>query len=254
MQIITSKDNEIVKSIRKLKEKKYRDLNSQYIVEGTKIVKEAIEENTKIQTIVICEECIEEGAIEQKLLYDIAKFNCIYVNKKIFLTLTEVQNPQGVLAVIAKEKEKNEIDYSDDLLLVLDDIQDPGNMGTILRTADSVGLKQIIISKGNVDVYSPKVIRSTMGAIFRINIVESDNLKETIKEIKKNKFEVLATSLQNSESIYSVKYRKKAIVIGNEANGVSKEVLELCDKKIKIPMLRENRKLKCCSSNKCNSI
>jgi RNA methyltransferase, TrmH family len=247
MQIITSKDNEIVKEIRRLKEKKYRDINNEYIVEGIKLVKEAIGENVIVKTIVICEECIKDGSIEQNLLYEIAKFNCIYVTEKIFSNLTDVQNPQGVLAVISKQVDKLQIDYSQDLILVLDNIQDPGNLGTIMRTADSVGLTQILVSKGTADVFNPKVIRSTMGAIFRVNIIETENIIETIKNIKKNKFEILATSLENSESIYSIDYKKKAIVIGNEANGVSKEILEISDKKVKIPMLRKNRKFKCCS-------
>ena len=120
--------------------------------------------------------------------------------------------------------------------MILDDIQDPGNMGTILRTADSLNMKQIIVSKDCADAYNPKVVRSTMGAIFRINIIESDNLVKTIKEMKKHKIKVMATSLETSKSMYDISYEKAAIVIGNEANGVEKEILELADEKIKIPM------------------
>jgi len=98
------------------------------------------------------------------------------------------------------------------------------------------GLSQVIVSKKSGDVFNPKVVRSTMGAIFRVNIIESDNLVNTLKEIKKHKFKVVATSLQTEESIYDIDYKKKVIVIGNEANGVSKEVLEMSDKKVKIPM------------------
>lgn len=98
------------------------------------------------------------------------------------------------------------------------------------------GLSQVIVSKKSGDVFNPKVVRSTMGAIFRVNIIESENLVNTLKEIKKHKFKVVATSLQTEESIYDIDYKKKVIIIGNEANGVSKEVLEMSDKKIKIPM------------------
>lgn len=116
------------------------------------------------------------------------------------------------------------------------------------------GLTQVIVSKKSGDVFNPKVVRSTMGAIFRVNIIEREDLVTTIKEIKRHKFKVLATSLQTEESIYDVDYKKTAIIIGNEANGVSKEVLEIADKKIKIPMLRKNRKPKCSSSNRRNSL
>ncbi|MBQ2916871.1 MAG: RNA methyltransferase [Clostridia bacterium] len=94
----------------------------------------------------------------------------------------------------------------------------------------------MIVSKKSGDVFNPKVVRSTMGAIFRVNIIESENLVNTLKEIKKHKFKIVATSLQTEESIYDIEYKKTAIVIGNEANGVSKEVLDISDKKIKIPM------------------
>ena len=135
-----------------------------------------------------------------------------------------------------KGKNANDIDYNENLFLVLDDIQDPGNMGTILRTADSLNFKQIIVSKDCADIYNPKVVRSTMGAIFRINIIESDDLVKTIKEMKKHKIKILSTSLQTDKTMYNVSYDKTAIVIGNEANGVEKEIIDLTDEKIKIPM------------------
>lgn len=112
------------------------------------------------------------------------------------------------------------------------------------------GLSQVIVSKKSGDVFNPKVVRSTMGAIFRVNIIESEDLVATLKELKKHKFKIASTSLQTENSIYDIDYKKMAIVIGNEANGVSKEVLEISDKKIKIPMLRKNRKPKCCSCNR----
>ena len=243
MQIITSKDNEIIKNIRKLKEKKYRDLSNSYIIEGIKLIKEAIVESKQIKQIIVCEENINNGGIDQKLLYEIAKYECIYVTKKIFSLISDVQNPQGIMAVIEKQNSEDNIDYKEDVIVVLDGIQDPGNLGTILRTIDSVGLKQVIVSKETADAYNPKVVRSTMGAIFRVNIIESDNLIETLKNLKKHKYKVMATSLETNNNIYDVDYNKKVIVIGNEANGVSQEILDFADEKIKIPMLGRTESL-----------
>ena len=242
MQVITSKDNEIVKEIKKLKEKKFRDQESKYIIEGIKLVKEAIEEKAKISKIVVCEDCLNDGTLEQSLMYEIARFDCIGVTEKVFKTITDVATPQGILAVIEKNT-NSQIEYNEDIIVVLDGIQDPGNLGTILRTVDSVNLKQIILSEKCADAYNPKVVRSTMGAIFRVNIIESKNIIETLKEIKKNKFKIMATSLETDNSIYTIDYNKKAIVIGNEANGVSKEVLSLADEKVKIPMLGKTESL-----------
>ena len=243
MQLITSKDNEIIKNIRKLKEKKYRDANNEYLIEGIKLIKEAVEEKAKIKLIVVCEESIEDGDIDQKLLYEIAKYDCIYVNKKVFSILTDVQNPQGILAVIEKKNNEENINYKEDIIVVLDGIQDPGNLGTILRTIDSVGLSQVIVSKETADSYNPKVVRSTMGAIFRVNVIESEDLLKTLKNLKKHKYKIMATSLETNNSIYDVEYNKKVIVIGNEENGVSKNVLEYADEKIKIPMLGKTESL-----------
>lgn len=243
MQVITSKDNELVKNIKKLKEKKYRDLNNQFIVEGIKIVAEAIEENADIDCIVICEDCVNDGSIDKKILYEIAKFKCIYVTEKIFDTLTDVTNPQGILAVINRKNTETNIDYTADFIVVLDGIQDPGNLGTILRTVDSANLKQIVVSKETADSYNPKVVRSTMGGIFRVNIIKSDNLAEQLKQMQKHGFEIVVTSLDTNNSIYDINYNKKVVVIGNEANGVSKEIQELADKKVIIPMLGKTESL-----------
>ena len=244
MQIITSKDNETIKNIRKLKEKKYRDLSNEYLVEGVKMIKEAVEENAKIKQIIVCEDCLkEDGCVEQKFLYQIAKYDCIYVSSKVFTLLTDVVNPQGMIAVIEKESSEEAIKYTEDIILVLDGIQDPGNLGTILRTVDSAGLSQVVLSKTSVDAYNPKVVRSTMGAIFRVKIIEAEDLVETLKNMKKHKFKVVATSLSGTENIYELDYNKKVIVIGNESKGVSKNILDVSDSKTKIPMLGKTESL-----------
>lgn len=243
MQVISSKDNEIVKNIKKLKEKKYRDIENKFIVEGMKLVEEAIEEKAMIKQIVVCEECVNDGTLTKELLYKIAKYDCIYVTEKVFQILTDVKTPQGILAVIEKRNNNGKINYQEDIIIALDDIQDPGNLGTILRTVDSAGLSQIVISKNSADSYNPKVVRSTMGAIFRVNVIEVESLEEKLKEIQKNNFEVVVTALDTKNSIYDIDYHKKVIVIGNEANGVSKKIQELADKRVKIPMIGKTESL-----------
>ena len=234
MKVISSKDNEIIKKIKSLKEKKYRDIENCYIIEGIKLVKEAIAENAKI---------INDGEIDTDTLYEIAKFDVVYVTEKVFKTITDVKTPQGIIAVIEKNNINSKIDYNQDIIIALDGVQDPGNLGTILRTVDSANLKQIILSKESADSYNPKVVRSTMGAIFRVNIIEADSLKDMLQEAKKNNFKVMVTSLDTKNSIYDVDYSKKVIVIGNEANGVSKEVQAIADEKVKIPMLGKTESL-----------
>lgn len=243
MHVISSKDNEIIKSIKKLKDKKYRDIENSYIIEGIKLLKEAIEEKAEIKQIIICDDCEKTEMISKELMYEIAKYNCNYVTSKIFKYLTEVQTPQGILAVIGKTPKDQEIDYTQDIIVVLDGIQDPGNLGTILRTVDSIGLTQILVSKETADSFNPKVVRSTMGAIFRVKVIECENLQEKLKEIKKHKYKIVVSSLQTENSLYDIKLNKKVIVVGNEANGVSAEIQEMADEKIKIPMLGKTESL-----------
>ncbi len=238
MQIISSKENEIIKHIRKLKDKKERDISNEYVIEGIKLVKEAIEEKANIKQIILCDDCEKTENISKEMMYEIAKHECLYVTNKIFKYLSDVQTPQGVLAVVEKNNIDKEIDYSQDIIVALDDIQDPGNLGTILRTVDSIGLTQILVSKGTADSYNPKVVRSTMGAIFRVRIIECEDLAKTLKEIKKHKFKIVVSSLQTENSIYDINYKKKVIIIGNEANGVEQHIQEMADEKVKIPMLR----------------
>src|SRR5699024_2836373 len=111
------------------------------------------------------------------------------------------KTPQGIIAVIEKNNINSKIDYNQDIIIALDGVQDPGNLGTILRTVDSANLKQIILSKESADSYNPKVVRSTMGAIFRVNIIEADSLKDMLQEAKKNNFKVMVTSLDTKNSI-----------------------------------------------------
>lgn len=243
MKEITSKDNSIIKHIVKLKEKKYRKEFNEYVIEGAKIVKEAIEEKATIKYVVIDQGSKSNELIEKYLASFLQNMDYIEVPSNIFKLITDVEKPQGVLAVIERSIKNQEIDYNQDIILALDDIQDPGNLGTIIRTLDSVGLNQILISKGTADPYNSKVIRSTMGAIFRVNIIECDDLVNTLNEVKENGFEVITTSLGATKSIYELRLNKKAIVIGNEANGVSKEVLSLADKTAIIPMLGKTESL-----------
>ena len=243
MQTITSKDNELIKHIRKLKDKKYRDESNEYVVEGVKLVEEAVKENAKIKQIIVCEDTTRTYEIPTHIMLEIAKYECIYVSDKIFNIITQVTNPQGIMAIIEKNAQDAQIDYSQDIIVVLDDVQDPGNLGTILRTVDSIGLNQIIVSKGTADAFNSKVVRSTMGAIFRIKIIEVEDLAQAIKEMRKHHFKLMVTSLQTKNSIYDIDFNKKIIVIGNEANGVSKEIQDMADEKAKIPMLGRTESL-----------
>jgi TrmH family RNA methyltransferase len=234
--IITSKDNETIKSIKKLKEKKYR--TESFIVEGIKMVKEALEQ-AEVEKIIVSETFSNSD--------DFKCLNCdgqriIIASDKVFEDLTDVVTPQGIIAVV-KKSSNLEIDYSDEFVLALDGIQDPGNLGTIIRTADSANIKQILVSKDTVDAYSPKVVRSTMGGIFRTKVIEVEKLAQTLNLFKDNGYKVVTTELSAEKSIYDIDYQKSVVVIGNEANGVTEEVSKTATEKVIIPMLGKTESL-----------
>ena len=230
--MITSKSNEYIKHIKSLSQKKYRDEYNEFIVEGIKLVKEALQENLNIKKIIICEELFNE-----KIDFE----NTEYVSEQIFKYISETETPQGILAVVEQKKSKDE---EENIIFALDNVQDPGNLGTIIRSLDCAGIKSLILSSGCADLYNPKVVRSTMGAIFRVNIEKSQDFIGKLIKLKEKGYNVITTSLQTNKSIYDINFKEKCvIVIGNESKGVSNDVIDIADSKTKIPMIGKTESL-----------
>ena len=250
--LINSKFNEKVKFIKSLNDKKYRIKNNAFYLEGIKVTKEILnlKKAIDIEFIAYSSEILSKtksginllnNLKNDKELEKIIKYD---FSENVFKYMVDTVSPQGVLSVI-KIKEKN-IDnlinnaYNNNQnILILDKIQDAGNIGTIIRTANAFNLSNIICIEGTVDVYSQKVLRSTMGTILKSNIVyvsekEIFDLKQKLNE--KN-FKIVSTSLKAKSYIDELDYTQKyAFVLGNEANGVSDNILNISDKKIKIKM------------------
>lgn len=237
--IITSINNETIKLIKKLNEKKYRDKENKYIIEGIKIIEEAYKTKQKFEHIIICEELLNKTAIDKSYINDLVikeKNNLIYVCEKVFKYLTDTITPQGILAVLGKNKDKYII--TDNNVLFLDKVQDSGNLGTIIRTAKAFGYNSIILNEGCADPYNPKVLRSTMGNIFSLNLVIlNDNGIDILNKLKDDQYTIYATALKDSIEISKIKFNdKKVLIMGNEANGITDDILNISDNKILIPM------------------
>ena len=259
MEIISSKDNKKIKYIRSLLEKgSIRKKNRQFVVEGIKLVDEALEYG-KVLEIVLAEnlykEIISENLSKNVLLAENGKNITNYVKKAnpttivsdtVFKTVSETISPQGVAAIVEMPEyrllEKDFLNQAYNKngkikLLILEDTADPGNLGTIMRTAEAAGVTGVIMSKGTVDIFNPKVVRSTMGSIFRLPFAYVEDLKEVIKELKKSGISFYATHLKGEKSYKAIKYSdRSAILIGNEARGLSDEVADLADIYVIIPM------------------
>lgn len=226
-------ENNIFKDTKKLKDRKNRSKNSKYIIEGIRLVEEAIKAKLPIEYLLI-EEGLEEK-INNNFKFDINKFKVYIIKKQLFKELSETLNPQGIIAV-AKFHENQFKEYGK-FYLLCDKIQDPGNLGTIIRTAHAAAVDGIILTKGTVDIYNDKTIRSTMGSMFYIPILLEDENLSLTKTLIGEGFSLVATSLEGENDFYKEDLTGKIIItVGNEGNGVSKEIYELCDKKVKIPM------------------
>lgn len=228
-----SKDNRLVKQALKLKQKKYREEEGKFIIEGIRFVEEGIKEGAV--EYVLYSTKLQETRGSERILKSSAD---IYeVTSDVINELSDTENPQGVVAVVKKRNWSPE-DIKNDFVLIADGIQDPGNMGTIIRTCDAAGVGGIVIIKGTVDIYNPKTLRSTMGSIFHIPILLYNDFESLADELKGKGYNIYAASLDTENFLYDCDFKAKtAFVIGNEANGIPKEHMDLCTHKIKIPIL-----------------
>ena len=220
--IITSLDNDNVKKWKKLCKKKYRDEFGIYLVEGEHLVEEAYKSGVLDKVIVL------DG---ESYSYD----NIIYVSYEVMKAISSLDTPNRIMGV-CKKKESNELVGKKYLLL--DGVQDPGNLGTIVRSAVAFNIDTIVLSDDTVDLYNPKVLRSTQGMIFHTNIIECD-LVEVINELHSNDIVVYGTDVNNgidARELSDLDKTSFALVMGNEGNGVRKEIKELCDKNLYINM------------------
>lgn len=230
MRIIKSLQNEQIKNFAKLKEKKYRDESGLFIVEGDHLVRMAIEANC-LETLLVAEEDIDN------YLDIVDEEKTIIVTESIINKLSFTKTPQNIIAIARQ----NVFDKKDcKKVVVLDTLQDPGNVGTIIRSALAFNYDKIYVSESTVDIYNEKVIRASQGAIFKINIVKKE-LRDIYRNLDNNNFQIIVTSLTNN-SIYLEELKKEekfAIVLGNEGNGVSEVSLKNASNVVKIKMSDE---------------
>ena len=237
--MITAKDNDKVKYTKSLLKSKNRNKESKFIIEGYRILTLAIECNAKIDYVFINEDF--EKKQEHVEFLEILKsknINTYKTTNKIFNELVDTESTQGILAVVKFNQRSIEENLKDEhrFVLILDRIQDPGNMGTIIRTADAAGVDAIIALKGCVDIYNPKVIRSTMGSIFDMNIIHATQ-EEAVRILKLKNFDIVSSYLDTNNYYDKVEYNyKTALVIGNEANGINDELVSKSDVLVKIPI------------------
>ncbi|MCS7461750.1 RNA methyltransferase [Paenibacillus doosanensis] len=236
---ITSVHNPRVKSWAQLLDKKGRDKQGQFIIEGVHLVQEALASGAAVETLIVASDRQQElptGLLEQALA---AGIECVAVSEQVLAKCTDTLAPQAVLAVLPKLRyEPRDLlaAAAPGLVVVIDGIQDPGNLGTIIRSADAVGATGVLLGRGTVDLYNPKTVRSTMGSLFHLPIVQGD-LRDALPQAASAGAAIVTTSLQAKMSCYEYDFREPVwFVVGNEGQGVSEEVSLLATEQIIIPM------------------
>ncbi len=232
---ISSKDNKNLKLVRSLMRKSARTKEGKFIAEGRKIVSEAMDYGADLVEFAVMNQsfCEKESETAEK----VQRCTDVYVvPDHIFNGLCDTETPQGVLVVLRMKKQSAQLLGSEKNVLILDGISEPGNMGTIIRTAEALAFDKIYITKGSADIYSPKTVRSTMGSLFRMDICCECDL-EAVKAIQREGFFIAATSPQGRETLEGFKTPDKiGVVIGNEAHGVCDEIMTIADTTLKITM------------------
>lgn len=237
---ITSKGNPIYKLIKALSQKKVRESSGLFLIEGTRLLEEANNRGVKIKYLIINETAENVPKINQVC-------QVLRLSNNLFKKVSDTVNPQGIIAVA----EQIEISLADiilganPLVVVLNGLQDPGNLGTIIRTSAAAGATAVLLTEGTVDLYNPKVIRSTMGSLFQVPIVNGlDDDDEAVKWLNDNSINIMVADLEGEEYYYSVNLKEPfALVIGNENKGPNDIWKKAACKKIKIPILGSTESL-----------
>ena len=230
---ITSKENPIVKLIKTLSQKKVRVSSGLFLIEGTRLIEEANNRGVKIKYLIINEAAENVPKINQGC-------QVLRLPNHLFKKISDTVSPQGIIAVA----EQIEISLADiilganPLVVVINGLQDPGNLGTIIRTSAAAGATAVLLTGGTVDLYNPKVVRSTMGSLFQVPIVNGLDDDEAVKWLNHNSINIMVADLDSEEYYYSANLKKPfALVIGNENRGPNDIWRKAAYQQIKIPIL-----------------
>lgn len=237
MKTIYSADNRIYKYVKALETRKHRDKTGSYIIEGTHLIEEAIKNDVPLEYAIFREDYPDAEAIAKSL---ILKNDAAKMTGGLFHKLSQTENSKGVLAVACKKDYGIDEFFSlvgDKNIVILDKLQDPGNIGTIIRTADAAGYGGVIALKGTGDIYSPKVIRAATGSVFRLPVLFRDTPQETVGRCREYGKTLVASCLEAEHIYYDLDMTKDiALIIGNEGSGISEDFIQMADVQVKIPM------------------
>lgn len=237
MKIIESKQNQQVKEWKKLHSKKGRRKSGTFIIEGFHLIEEAVKSGVFIKQWIF-----DENTRDIPLEWEIPEQAHFVVTSRVMKEISETENPQGALAV-CKQPENSMSENLKGRFVLIDEVQDPGNLGTMIRTADAAGLNGVILGQGCVDPYNSKVLRATQGSLFHLPVIEG-RLDEWIDRFKQQEVPVFGTALEGGISYQEAeKSESYALIVGNEGNGVDAKLLEKTDEILYVPIMGQAESL-----------
>lgn len=240
-EVITSLQNDTIKLASSLKQKKQRDATGLFVAEGIRLIEEVCSADWQVNTCFYTEGV--SGNKRAELLLDLLQnkhCRMLKVSDAVYKKISDTDQPQGMMAIVKKREHllSTILAVEKPFIVILDTIQDPGNLGAIIRTADAAGATGVVLTKGCTDLYSSKTVRATMGSLFHLPIVEGVNSEVLIHSLQERNIHIAATSLTSSSLYYEADFDQPAAVIfGNEGNGVSAELLCKANSRIFIPIL-----------------
>lgn len=236
--MITSKDNEIIKEAAKLiKSAKYRREKKLFTAEGVRICRDGVLSGADVERFLFTAAARDKYSDDFKKISDAAK-NCYEISESLFEKISDTRTPQGFFCVF-NMLDKPTFPYTinnQSNYVALENLQDPSNLGTVLRTAEALGIDGVILSQNCCDIYSPKVVRGSMGAVFRMPAYTPDDFTAFIAELAKRNLNVYGSTPHNAVDITEINFGGGVMLIGNEGNGLTEEVLSVCTQRVKIPM------------------
>jgi TrmH family RNA methyltransferase len=237
--LVTSKENAVVKRLRSLHEPKHRKKEQAFLLEGVKMVEEAIRDNLGVEMVVCTPELLKHHGKGVLKLAESRQIDVVWISEKIMDSLSESKTPQPVMAVAGMRRYEEEFLFAEpaSLIVIAHQLQDPGNLGTIMRTAEATGVSGLGITPGTVDPYHPKSIRASMGSILRLPVAPVQNLPEFLGRCRKRGFQTAATVLNGRKTHFELDLTRPTVVIfGQEGAGLPEDVSKALDLHVRIPM------------------
>jgi TrmH family RNA methyltransferase len=236
---LTSKENKAVRYLVSLSDPKVRKKEKAFLIEGIKMVEEALRDNLGVKQVIAAPSLTQHHGKGVLKLAEHHGIEMLWISERLLDSISDSKTPQPVMAVVGMREDSEEalLAHSAELIVIAHQLQDPGNLGTIMRTAEAVGASGVVITANSVDPHNPKAVRASMGSILRVPVVNMSDGKGFLGKCKQRGFQTAAMVLNGKHSLFEMDLKKPTVIIvGQESSGLQGDILESVDLRVRIPM------------------